>query len=517
MTHTLPPLSTLDPTLAWAPWSPDAQNPFDLKWAAHLFRRAAFGVPAYRVGEDAWQGLQRCVKQGHEATLKEVLDGLPGQGDFDVMLDTLGPKIGKSPRFEFMPDTGLSEIQAWWVYRMVYSPHPLLEKLTLFWHNHFATSVAKVKKSTLMLKQNQLLRQHALAKFRPLLLEMSKDPAMLIWLDSNSNVKSAPNENYAREVMELFSLGVGNYTETDIREAARAFTGWHAAGTEFLFSSAQHDFGPKTILTQKGNWDGGDVLRILLEQPVAARFLVKKLYRYLISENESPPDALIEPLAEEYRKSGYDSGLVVRKMLRSRLFFSQHAYRQRIKSPAEYVVGLVRTLGGQVGPANLAKSITDLGQKLFAPPNVKGWDDGKAWLNSGTLLARHNLAWDMVGTANDGPHPDIRGGIQVPGFTPFDSGPPVHQAGTMAIVEKHGGKQPEEKVNWLLALFLQGDAQPGTKQKLIDYLKSSTAKASEKAKDAEKKEEVAQPVDEATKRLRETMHTILLLPEYQLA
>src|SRR5207244_7295670 len=149
--------------------------------------------------------------------------------------------------------------------------------LTLFWHNHFATSIVKVESVPLMHRQNVLLYKHALGKFGPFLLEMSRDPAMLIWLDSNNNVKGKPNENYAREVMELFSLGVGNYTEKDIREAARAFTGWHTDAEGFKFKPAAHDGGEKTVLGQKGNWDGGDVIRIVLEQPAAARFLVRKL------------------------------------------------------------------------------------------------------------------------------------------------------------------------------------------------------------------------------------------------
>ena len=173
---------------------------------------------------------------------------------------------------------------------------------------------------------------------------MSRDPAMLVWLDSNSNARGKPNENYARELMELFALGVGHYTEADVREAARAFTGWHTDGRKFTFNRFQHDDGKKTVLGQTGDWDGGDVVRIVLEQPAAARFLVRKLYRAFISESESPDDALIDPLADQFRRSDYDIAALLRTMLRSNLFFSAHAYRRRIKSPVEYVVGLLRTL-----------------------------------------------------------------------------------------------------------------------------------------------------------------------------
>src|SRR6516164_7683954 len=175
--------------------------------------------------------------------------------------------------------------------------------MTLFWHNHFATSIVKVYAAQPMFRQNCLLRIHALGKFGPFLQAISKDPAMLVWLDSNSNVKGKPNENYARELMELFSLGVGHYTETDIREAARAFTGWRTDGERLLFDARWHDGGSKTVLGKTGNWDGVDVVRIVLEQPAAARLLVRKLYRFLVSEMAYPSDSLLEPLCESFRAS----------------------------------------------------------------------------------------------------------------------------------------------------------------------------------------------------------------------
>src|SRR5262249_20954707 len=224
----------------------------------------------------------------------------------------------------------IDALRTWWVYFFLHSGHPLRERLTLFWHNHFATSVAKVGRPELMFRQNLLLRKHALGKFGPLLNEMGRDPAMLAWLDSNENVKSQPNENYAREVMELFSLGVGNYSEKDIREVARAFTGCHTdiTGSEYRFNSHLHDDGPKTILGQNGNWTGDDVVEILLKQASCARFLVGKFYREFVSET-APPASLLKPLEDRYRSNGYDTADLMRTMLRSRLFFSQHAYRQR--------------------------------------------------------------------------------------------------------------------------------------------------------------------------------------------
>ena len=239
------------------------------------------------------------------------------------------------------------QLRAWWLYRMLYSPHPLQEKLTLFWHNHFATSNAKVQNAGFMLGQYELMRQHALGNFAALLREMSKDPAMLVWLDGRDSKKGNPNENYGRELMELFSLGIGNYTEKDIREAARAFTGWEIQGTEAVFNAAQHDDGDKTVLGQTGNWKGDDIVRICLEQKSAPGFIVAQAVPLPHQRRRSPPTPeLLEPLAEQFRKSDYDFGALVKTVLSSNLFFSETAYRKRIKSPVDFALGIVRGLEG---------------------------------------------------------------------------------------------------------------------------------------------------------------------------
>ncbi|HLQ44741.1 MAG TPA: DUF1800 domain-containing protein, partial [Planctomycetaceae bacterium] len=318
----LPPLEKVDPAKAW---EPAGNEPWSLKWAGHLYRRAAFGANLHE--------LRQAVREGLPATLDRLLN----VGERENVLATAGDLIARNRSNAY-------DLRGWWLYTMLNSTQPLAEKMTLFWHNHFATSIAKVQRTLLMFKQNQLIRQYALGKFRPLLLAMSKDPAMLVWLDSNSNVKGRPNENYAREVMELFSLGVGNYTEADVREAARAFTGWHTDDDEFEFNPKLHDDGEKTVLGMKGKLNGDDVVRIVLDQKAAARFLVRKTYAFFISESAEPPAALLEPLAEQYRKSDYDTGAVVRVVLRSRHFYSDYAYRKRIKSPVEFVLGAVRAV-----------------------------------------------------------------------------------------------------------------------------------------------------------------------------
>jgi len=289
--------------------------------------------------------------------------------------------------------------------------------------------------------------------------------------------------------MELFTLGIGHYTESDVREAARAFTGWHTDGRKFVFNRFQHDDGAKSVLGQSGPWDGGDVVRIVLEQPSAARFLVRKLYRQFVSEGETPPDALLEPLAERYRASGYDTADLVGTMLRSRLFFSDHAYRRRVKGPIEYLVGMLRALEAKVEPttdfvtSQQPRPMDGLGQALFAPPNVKGWAGGEAWLNSATLLARHNLAWKLVqGT---------------PGPLGIRSNPP-------ALVRKYASRRDAEGlVNFLLDLLLQpaeGEVDARVREKLVDFL-------------AQGRPSAAPP----ERRLRETTHAVLLMPDYQLS
>jgi uncharacterized protein (DUF1800 family) len=382
----LPPLEKLDPTEAWAPWKPDAKDPFNAKWAAHLYRRAGYGPTLVE--------LKEAVSAGLDSTFEKML--APAKSPPKTLPPVNNPNL---------PGATI-ELRARWLQRMLSGAEPIRDKLTLFWHNHFATSIVKIQDAKLMQRQNELIRKHALGKFGPFLKEMSRDAAMLIWLDSNENVKAHPNENYAREVMELFSLGVGNYTEKDVQEAARAFTGWHVSGAEagdrsYVFRANEHDDGKKTILRQMGDWNGDDVIRILLEQPACSRFIVRKLYSFYVSENVKPPDSFIQPLADELKKADYDISVTVKTILRSRHFFSAHAYRQKVKGPIDYIVGLGRMFGINpfggivVSPYCLIGSLELQGQQLYAPPNVKGWEGGKAWLNTATVLARHNFAYEM--------------------------------------------------------------------------------------------------------------------------
>jgi uncharacterized protein (DUF1800 family) len=358
--------------------------------------------------------------------------------------------------------------------------------MTLFWHNHFATSNAKVNNAGYMLGQYALLRKYCLGRFAPLVQEMTEDPAMLVWLDTVESTKARPNENYARELMELFSLGLGNYTEADIREAARAFTGWRIKEGKGFFDAAQHDDTEKKVFGKAGKYRGVDVVKLCLEHPACARFLVGKLFRFLVSETIEPTAELLAPLVEQYRSGGYDTGKLVATVLRSNLFFSPQAYRSRVKSPIDFVLGTVRALEGRVGTTGLAQALENLGQVPFYPPSVKGWDGGPAWLNGQTLLFRQNLALALTSTD------DARFG---------------RRCDPHALARRHGKTTDPEVLEFFLALFLQGDVTPDARQRLRAYQEQSHGPVLRV---------YWTPEDAEQYRSRSVCHLVLTLPEYQL-
>ncbi|HMP18140.1 MAG TPA: DUF1800 domain-containing protein [Gemmatales bacterium] len=380
-------------------------------------------------------------------------------------------------------------LRAWWLYVILNSPDPLLERLTLFWHNHFATSHAKVQNVAYMYQQNELFREHALGSFSKMLHAISEDPAMLLWLDGVSNKKRMPNENYARELMELFSLGIGNYTETDIRQAARAFTGWGIRNDRYHFSAVEHDTGIKQVFGNQGNFGGHDIVDMCLEKPACARFMVRKLFRYFLSDTLQPGDSLLEPLAEKFRKSGYQIKPVVSTMLRSNLFYSAECYRAKIKSPVEFAVSLVHQLEGRADSLQLAEMLDPLGQRLFAPPSVKGWEGGTDWLNSNTLLLRHNLGLAITSTE------DRR----------F-----YNRCDPARLVRQHlpGKDDLATATSFLTKLLLQGDIPMGTRQKLEER---QVQLASQKYPAYWNRDFIHDA------QIRSLCHLMLTLPEYQLA
>ena len=344
---------------------------------AHLLRRAGFGAGPQELDEYRQLGYDGAV------------DRLVNYGQVDnSALDAAVPAIDFTKR-------GTTDIGTAWLYRMLHTQRPLEEKMTLFWHGHFATAESKVGNTRWMWQQNGLFRANVVGSFSDLVLAVSKDAAMLKWLDGDQNHKQAPNENYGRELMELFTLGVGNYTEDDVHAAARAFTGWRTdrEGT-FHFVARDHDDGQKTFLGQTGDWNGNDIITIIMQQPAHAAFLMRKLYRFFVDPN--PSDAVIQRYADLYTKNNFAIAPVLQAMFTSKEFLGASAFHALIKSPAEYVIGSLKLLGIDTLPKNVTAAMKVLGQELFNPPNVAGWPGGPAWFNTGTALDRYNLANRLV-------------------------------------------------------------------------------------------------------------------------
>jgi uncharacterized protein (DUF1800 family) len=310
------------------------------------------------------------------------------------------------------------ELRAWWLREMIETPSPLSERMTLFWHNHFATSQQKVRSVQLMYRQNTLLRRESLGNFATLLHAIGKDPAMLVYLDNAGNRRQAPNENFAREVMELFTLGEGNYTEHDVKEAARAFTGWSLDREtgEFTYRRIWHDYGEKTVLGRSGRLDGDDVIDTLLARPQTARFVAAKLWREFVSPTPDP--AAVSRWADVFREARYEVKPLLRVALMSDAFWAEANRGALVKSPVELVVGTLRTFG--IHPVDLRPAVfacAALGQNPFAPPNVKGWPGGDAWIDSATLLGRRQFVDRVFRGSEPDPIPmamreEAKGGVQ---------------------------------------------------------------------------------------------------------
>ena len=370
----------IDTDWAWRPVTPDEDRPWNRARAAHLFRRAGFGADPELLDDATGK------------TPSQVVDELVSQNletsDFRSVADSLAQTLlaGGDPM----------KLSAAWVYRLLFTPAQLLEKTTLFWHGHFATGADKVKNASMMWRQNQLLRRYALGNLESLTQAIAKDPAMLIYLDSTSNRKAHPNENFARELMELFLLGEGRYSEVDVVELARCFTGWEIRNDRFRKNRYQHDAGEKSVLGKQGDFDGEQAVHIVIEQDDMPRFICRKLFRYFICDEPSPPDELLEVPAKTLRDNGLQVAPVLRQMLSSNLFFSEHSEAKKIKSPVELVIGMLRGLKGTTNSELVAGGLRKIGQGLFYPPNVKGWDGGRAWINSSTLLGRTNLFEEIL-------------------------------------------------------------------------------------------------------------------------
>ena len=431
----------------------DSSLPWTVADAAHVLARAQFG---YSPAE-----LDRAAQDGLAATVDRLLERQPESPEFQTADAAL--------RDAALATSSIDELKIWWLYRMRFSANPLLEKMTLLWHNQFATSNAKVNHIGRMARQNDLLREFALGDFRRMLHGMARDPAMLIWLDGNANRKRHPNENFAREVMELFSLGIGNYTEHDIQEAARGFTGWHVREGEFWFNTLQHDPGEKTVFGKTGRFDGNAIIDLCLAQPACPKFLAFKLLRTFVLPEPKPEH--IEAVAESIRNHEFQMRPVLRELFTSTLFFAPEHRRCLIKSPLEFVLGSLQALQGSVNWPPVVELLADLGQNVFEPPSVKGWDGGRLWINTSTLLMRANFATGLCFSEKYG-KPDFNAWLNTP-------------------------DGPDHVLQQCLDVFLGGDTADG---RLPAELKSLWTRSE----------------GDPNHHLRTLICTVITLPEYQL-
>ncbi len=403
--------------------------------AAHLLRRAGFGATSGELDQYAAMTTTMMTQSvlNYQQTSNAALEGQLPMLDF---ASAKGPNAGA--------------IQAWWLQRMVQTARPLEEKMTLFWHGLLTSGLDK-SGTAQMYTQNQLFRKMALANFDDLLKAVSKDAAMMVYLDTEINRKGKPNENYARELMELFTTGIGHYTEDDVRESARAFTGWTLQGgkelrytTQSVFNPKYFDGGQKTFMGKTGNFTGDDIVEMLVPLRATAERLTTRLFSFFAYPNPEPE--IVRHLADTFQQSRYNVGAVVRQIFAMDAFYSAKAYRALVKSPAELAAQTLKATGSDAKGYGAATAMAAMGQALFLPPNVAGWPGGNSWINSSTLLTRLNFVNGATARMHSSPSaqtldqltntlvdanvsPTTRDGLEA-----FAAAHPANQAGVLFMV-----------------------------------------------------------------------------------
>jgi uncharacterized protein (DUF1800 family) len=457
---------------------------------AHLFRRAGFGATR-DVLEDA-------LAKGYEATVEELLH------------PEAAPEVEEDVLQRYYLDAKesfqLDGAQVGWVYRLINTQRPLEEKMALFWHGLFATGFNKCDDPRVMTRQINMFRRFGLSTFRELLTELSRDPAMIYWLDNNQSRGDAPNENYGRELLELFSMGIGNYSEDDVKAAARAFTGWTLAPTlprqpygrfdwDFEYRPELHDDSVKTFLGETGPWNGEDIVSIVVKQPAAARFIARHLYNFFVADEVPVPSWPTVPprdpeavniLMDAYMESKYDMRSVLRTLFTSDFFRSEKAYYAKVKSPTELVIGTVRLTKDfrfpKLGLREITLECRYMGQDLLNPPSVEGWHTGKEWIDTGCLVERINFAAQQVGD--------------------------LSKPGVQLIVDRlraAGRLSPEGFVDTCLELVGPLQVRPATRQALLEHIRPGGELRFEAGEDRA-----------AAQRVSELLQLIVATREYQL-
>ena len=425
-----------------------------LSLVAHLMRRAGFGA--------TFEELEAASADGYEATVDRLLHPERAPVWDDALFRRYHVDQNSLMLFE--------SSQSYWLYRMINSKRPLEEKIALFWHGLFATAYGKLNHAKAVVNQTNTFRRHGLGTFRNLLSELSRDPAMIFWLDNKDNHKEAPNENYGRELLELFSMGIGTYSEGDVKAAARAFTGWTIANQDYMsvrasrdsiwphgridwqfaYRGEDHDDTEKTFLNQRGRFNGEDILDIICGHPASSWFLAGKLYIFFVSDQ--PNEAAIQIIAEDLRSTGGDVRSALRTIFMSEFFRSQDVRYAKVKSPAEVVAGVSRLAGAFRTPqwniVNLALDANFMGQEILNPPTVEGWHTGTEWVDTGTLMERVNAAAQLVGDPS--------------------------KPGVQAIISRLGEEAPHYSPAELVdaCLFLAGglDVSEPTRRELVSFV-----------------------------------------------
>jgi len=492
----------MDLDVALAPYG----GPWNSRLAAHLLRRAGFGGSPADIATYAGMGVRDAV----DRLLNFVPDSLPAQPDGDISFD-FGPLADQRQRRRAYLAT-----QLWFANRLLHTPNPLRERMVYFWSNHFTSGIGQDGITPqLMINQYNLFGRFALGNYAQLTHEISKDPAMLLYLNNAQNRRQHPNENYARELMELFTMGVGNYTEEDVRQSARAFTGWtvnRRMGDIVGFIPQLHDAGIKFFLGRTGDFMGDDIVDIIMQQPATARYMAHKFARHFIYDNPEP--ALVEALARRFRASGYNVATLMSVILRSNLFYSDRAYRALVKSPLELVIGAHKMLGAtSVEPAALA-SMVRMGQVVMQPPNVAGWPGGAQWLNTGTLLARVNYL-NQLALAKANPAAGM-GEMGMTGSTDPASMMASNPAAALRMpanvadpTQWMAGVKPQDApavADRVLSMSVQGDATSQQRFQLLNYLTFDAAG-----------EMAPLSMENFDEKVRGAMSLALALPSYQLA
>jgi uncharacterized protein (DUF1800 family) len=440
-------------TTCWRSYTPTAATPWDLRRVVHLHLRAGFAA--------TWPELRRDLADGPGPSIDRLLTGSSRTGTVPEEFADRAQRLVEAA----VANNGPAELGAAWIYRMLHGPDPLGERLALMWHNHFATSNDKVNNFTALARQVALFREFGRAPFAELLGRVVRDPALLVYLDAPANRREHPNENLARELMELFTLGVGHYTEPDVREAARALTGWTLEQpwarepgprdvpldqNRFLFDRRRHDDGEKTVLGRRGRWTGEDLLRLLLDHPATAGRLAWRLTTEFLGEGVATR-AEVAALADFVRRHQLDVGLAVALILRSERFFAATTLRRRVPGPVEWAVALARRVLPLEPPPSLlrlAEFSAGLGQQLFYPPNVGGWPGGRSWLTPGALIARANLAADLL-------------------FGRLGTLAPAH-VDVLGLARRHrADTSPQAVVAWLTELVFGAPPEPNWRERVL--------------------------------------------------